>query len=355
MKVLDLFSGIGGMSLGLERAGMQTIQFCEIEPFCREVLKRHWPGVPIHDDIRSLRGDDYRGVDIIAGGFPCQDASVAGKGAGLAGERTGLWREFARLVAECRPRWVLAENVPGLRTRGADRVLSDLETLGYTARPLVVGAWAVGAPHRRDRVWIVADRDSGAIRNESGRCSGQSGAGETDHRELGAAMANRDGRGFDGIWKSHRRTWSATDDEGASGHIADGCDGAAMEHAAGRGFGERGGAPDPRHGGNADGTRSPMGNSNRSGSQERSSTAESGDLGFAIWKRHMFPAGPGPYQHEWEPPRVLSRTQSGMGSDVDGLPERLVPRERREALRALGNSVVPQVVEAIGRAIMSVA
>ena len=168
MRVLDLFSGIGGFSLGLESTGgFETVGFCEIEPFPREVLARHWPGVSIHDDIQTLtaesvswlRAEADRGIDLVCGGFPCTDISVAGKGAGIEGPRSGLWGEFARLVVELRPDWVLAENVGALRTRGIDRVCSDLEAEGYAVWPLVVGAWAVGAPHRRERVWIVAHRD----------------------------------------------------------------------------------------------------------------------------------------------------------------------------------------------------
>lgn len=165
IRVIDVFSGIGGFSLGLESTGgFQTVAFCEIEAFPREVLAVHWPEVPCFTDVRELKlslGD----ADMIVGGFPCQDISVAGKGAGIDGERSGLWRELFRLVRECRPRWVLVENVSALRTRGADRVLADLEAEGYSCWPLVVGAWAVGAPHKRDRVWIVAHKQgSGQLR-----------------------------------------------------------------------------------------------------------------------------------------------------------------------------------------------
>ncbi len=159
--VLDLFSGIGGLSLGLHWAGMRTAAFCESDPFARSVLRRHWPGVPVYDDIRTLtaarlRDDGVPPPWLVCGGFPCQDVSLAGRGAGIEGARTGLWSHMARLVAECRLRWVVAENVPGLRGRGADRVLHDLESAGYACWPLVVGAVHAGAPHRRARVWLVA-------------------------------------------------------------------------------------------------------------------------------------------------------------------------------------------------------
>lgn len=160
MNVLDLFSGIGGFSLGLERAGMRTVAFCEIEPFPRAVLAKHWPHVPCYDDVRTLSAGrlaaDGINVDVICGGFPCQDISSAGRGAGLAGERSGLWSEYARLVGELRPRYVIVENVAALLGRGLYRVLGDLAALGYDAEWHCIPASAIGAPHRRDRVWIVA-------------------------------------------------------------------------------------------------------------------------------------------------------------------------------------------------------
>ena len=164
-RLLDLFSGIGGFSLGLERSrAFKTVAFCEIEPFCQRVLKKHWPNVPCYEDIRTLTATrlaaDGIGVDAICGGFPCQDISVAGKGAGLAGERSGLWREYARLIGELKERqkieYVLLENVAALLGRGMGDVLRDLAALGFDAEWHCIPASAVGLPHIRDRVWIVA-------------------------------------------------------------------------------------------------------------------------------------------------------------------------------------------------------
>lgn len=160
MRVLDLFSGIGGFSLGLERAGMKTVAFCEIDPFCRRVLAKHWPETPCYDDVRTLTAerlasDGVGPVDVICGGFPCQDISEAGLGAGLDGERSGLWSEIARLVREIRPAFVVVENVSALLGRGMDRVLGDMATLGYNAVWHCIQAADVGAQHIRDRVWIV--------------------------------------------------------------------------------------------------------------------------------------------------------------------------------------------------------
>ncbi len=161
MNVLDLFSGIGGFSLGLERTGgFQTVAFCEIDPFCRRVLAKHWPDVRQYEDVRTLTAEQLRAdgiaVDVICGGFPCQDISLAGKGAGIEGERSGLWSEYARLIGELRPRYAIVENVAALLKRGLNRVLGDLAAIGYDAEWHCIPASAVNAPHRRDRVWIIA-------------------------------------------------------------------------------------------------------------------------------------------------------------------------------------------------------
>lgn len=156
MKVLDLFSGIGGFSLGLERAGMETVAFCEIDKKAQLVLKKHWPNVPIYEDVSTLKGDEIGSVDVICGGFPCQDISTAGKGAGLAGERSGLWYEFHRLIKEIKPKYAIIENVSALRSRGLEQVLRSLAEIGYDAEWHCITASSIGAPHRRDRIWILA-------------------------------------------------------------------------------------------------------------------------------------------------------------------------------------------------------
>lgn len=161
LKLLDLFSGIGGFSLGLERSGyFETVAFCEIEEYPRKVLARHWPEVPCYGDIRELNASrlaaDGIAVDAICGGFPCQDISTAGKGAGIEGERSGLWTEYARLIGELRPRVVIVENVAALLGRGMGRVLGDLSEHGYDAEWSVIRASDLGAPHHRARLWMVA-------------------------------------------------------------------------------------------------------------------------------------------------------------------------------------------------------
>lgn len=161
MRVLDLFSGIGGFSLGLERAGMQTVAFCEIDKACRQRLSERWPTVHIFRDVRKLTNLSliWHGIykiDVICGGFPCQDISNSGKRVGIKGERSGLWKEFARLIGDIRPRFAIVENVAAINFRGLGRVLGDLSEIGYDAQWDVIPASAIGATHERERCWIIA-------------------------------------------------------------------------------------------------------------------------------------------------------------------------------------------------------
>lgn len=187
LKVLDLFSGIGGFSLGLEKAGMETVAFCEIDPLARRVLKKHWTRVPVFKDVKNLKyylGQDseamvlddgdivdvYAGkIDVICGGFPCQDISVAGKGKGLKGERSGLWTEFKRLIQEIKPRYAIVENVANLRGKGLAQVIQDLRQIGYDCEWHIISARSVGAPHLRERIWIIAYPNSTELRDGSKR------------------------------------------------------------------------------------------------------------------------------------------------------------------------------------------
>ena len=264
MRVLDLFSGIGGFSLGLERAGMRTVQFVEIDPFCRAVLAQHWPDVPCHDDIRTFHAPAGF-ADVICGGFPCQDISLAGAGAGLAGERSGLWSEYARLIGEARPRYVIVENVSALLSRGLGDVLGDLAALGYDAEWHCIPASAVGAPHRRDRIWIVAYpyQHVGVERWPRDAEQGTGGR-DADRSLIRAVMADAIGERLEGLQQSGPAT-----------------------------------APAYR----------------------------SGDGRDTGW---------------W-------RTEPDVGRVADGVPARV------DRLRSLGNAVVPQIPEIIGRAIMSAA
>lgn len=284
MTVGDVFAGIGGLSLGLERAGFDVRWQIECDDYATAILERHWPHVPRRRDVRLADAATLEWVDCIAGGFPCTDISTAGRGAGLAGRQSGLWYEYARLVHTLRPRWVCIENVPALRTRGADVILRDLDTAGYTCWPVVVGARHVGAPHRRDRVFLLG-------RLADAQCHGLEGA---DAARATPAAAERGRR----VLLAHG-------------------------HDEGQG-------------------------------SERTAPRTAGALRDELdrcreWRR--WPAGPGAAQHEWEAPRTL---ESRVGRATHGLSARLAGRRRRNALTALGNAVVPQVAELIGRAVLAV-
>jgi len=179
LRVLDLFAGIGGFSLGLERTGgFETGAFCEIDPKARLVLSKHWPDVPIFEDITTLTKERLTSIgpiDVITGGFPCQDISLAGKGAGLEGSRSGLWYEYHRIIEETQPKYAIIENVSALRSRGLDQVLRSLSEIGYDAEWHCIPASVVGAPHRRDRIWIVAYPNSQWGKTLRGECTDTSG------------------------------------------------------------------------------------------------------------------------------------------------------------------------------------
>ncbi len=285
MRVLDLFSGIGGFSLGLERAGMRTVAFCEIDPYCQAVLRKHWPGVPIYDDVRSLSVGQIGSIDVICGGFPCQDISIAGRGAGINGERSGLWGEYARLIRELRPRYAIVENVTALLSRGLGRVLGDLAALGYDAEWHCIPASAIGAPHRRDRIWIVAYPRS-------------SGRGTRDIRH----------QGNDGQQIAARRAVVTAEPSKASSPVADA---------------KRQRVPD-------DGQGSP----HQAQGEVQGSSEERQWLRLDLGER---------LNDVWG----VWSTEPDVGRVANGVPARV------DRLRGLGNAVVPQIPEIIGRAIMS--
>ena len=161
VRHLDLFSGIGGFALAAQMVGgIETVGFCEIDPWAQKVLSKNFPGVPCHDDVKTFNPKDYGRIDIITGGYPCQPFSTAGKRQGEEDDRH-LWPFMLEIIKRKRPSWVLAENVVGHITMGIDKVFSDLETEGYAATSIVVPACAVNANHRRSRVWIIANADGG--------------------------------------------------------------------------------------------------------------------------------------------------------------------------------------------------
>lgn len=306
LRVLDLFSGIGGFSLGLERTGgFQTVAFCEFDPFCRQVLARHWPGVPIFHDVRELDGEQFRGaVDVVCGGFPCQDLSVAGRQAGIDAERSGLWFHLARIIGEVGPCYAVVENVPALlsgdRGRWFGRVLGDLAEVGYDAEWHCIPASHVGAPHRRDRVWVIAYPHRLELRDQSRPSSRSSGAPLPRDDGAERVMAHPNSGRLKGRPKC--------DSEQREGrhrqfrHDPLGC----------------GVAGKPRHVADARGSGS----------------------SFWTWAEGERPHAAVTRSRWWA-------TESDVGRVADGVPNRV------DRLRALGNAVVPQVVEMIGRSILS--
>ncbi len=310
MATLDLFSGIGAFSLGLERTGgFRTVAFCEIDPFARRVLAKHWPEVPQYDDVRTLTADRLQAdsifPDVICGGFPCQDISVAGRGAGIGGERSGLWSEFARIIGEVGPRYIIVENVAALLGRGLGSVLGDLASLGYDAEWHCIPASAVGAPHIRDRVWIVAYSECAERWSQRGPCDGlaQREIGLSQREEGPGRFASDGSQMADAIGARLERCAIHAE------HAADECEAA-----------ERSGAVS-----NTESNRRPT---------EREWTPPR----YADGLRELL-AG---RRTSWEPEPAVGRL-------VDGPASRLY---RRERLTALGNSLVPQIPELIGEAIL---
>ena len=294
MKVLDLFSGIGGFSLGLERAGMETIAFCEFDEHAQKVLRKHWPDVPIHSDVRSLNGHDYRGtVDVVCGGFPCQDLSTAGKRIGFDGERSSLYGQMLRIIGECMPRYAIFENVTGLisgdKGRWFAKFLYDLAEIGFDAEWHCITASDLGAHHHRDRVWIIA------YPNVHGK------------RKF-----------WDGETLRHQQQHNQTKKYGRE-LINDGINGNSQTQVA---YASR--------------TRSEVGMAEQGIRQEgyaRISVHLSNEIRRAKGESGM---------EGWS-------TEPELGRLAHGVPN------RSHRLKQLGNAVVPQIPEAIGRAIMEVA
>jgi DNA (cytosine-5)-methyltransferase 1 len=294
VKVLDLFSGIGGFSLGLERAGMETIAFCEFDEHAQKVLRKHWPDVPIYDDVRTLNGYDYRGtVDVVCGGFPCQDLSTAGKRIGFDGERSSLYGEMLRIIGECMPRYAIFENVTGLisgdKGKWFAKFLYDLAKIGFDAEWHCITASDIGAHHHRDRVWVIAYPNLHGER--------KLWDGETLHNQQQHNQTQKYGREL----------------------INDGINGNSQTQVA-----------------HASRTRSEVGLAEQGIRQE----------GYARISVHL--------SNEIR----RARRESGMeGWSIEPELGRLahgVPN-RSHRLKQLGNAVVPQIPEAIGRAIMEVA
>ena len=287
LRTLDLFAGIGGFSLGLERTGgFETVAFCEIEPYPQKVLANHWPGVPIYDDVRELTADrllsDGIGIDVITGGFPCQDISHAGNQAGISeGTRSGLWSECARLLGELRPQYAIFENVTALLSgdngRWFEQVLWDISQVGYDAEWHCIPASELGAHHHRDRVWIIAYPS------------------EDRHHQLPL--------------EAKLSEWHELMRAGAEGGVDNVADTISKGSQGFTGYGENGSKPRWQHKG-----------------QDRSACPESLLANSSAWA-----------------------SEPDVGRVANGVPA------RSHRLKSLGNAVVPQIPELIGRAILEAA
>lgn len=299
MRVLDLFSGIGGFSLGLESAGMETVAFCEQDKFCQKVLAHHWPTLPIHSDITELNGYEYRGsVELVCGGFPCQPFSVAGKQLGKEDDRA-LWPEMLRVIREVAPRWVIGENVSGIIPMELDQVLSDLEGEGYTCWTFVLPACAVNAHHRRDRVWVVAYSDSNSEPDVAINA-------ETPRQLVAHSKCGARGEGIIGTYGDQ------SDERGE----------ATQRRKNPKGFGINGEA---------------VSNAHISHQQRR-------DASIGIQQEHPKPDFNSDTRGQQAAPLWLS--EPNVGRVADGVPN------RTHRLKALGNAVVPPLVAEIGRIVM---
>jgi DNA (cytosine-5)-methyltransferase 1 len=327
----SLFAGIGGMDLGLERSGMSCQWQVEIDAYARRVLAKHWPGARQWGNIKTFIPDTTGerlgawgpgriaarrqrrarsafaaqwSVDLIAGGFPCQDISYAGKGAGLAGKRSRLWHEFARVVRVLEPRYVLVENVSALLTRGLDAVLGTLASFGYDCEWACIPAAAVGAPHIRDRVFILAHRD--------GR-SGESGA-ERPGRQAGPDA------GGGGVWP-------------AVGVLAD-ADGLRQPQ-------QKGGVTQDRRRPIHGSQQGVVSNAQRAIMERRPRFGEDAREELAALARDCLSV-----RGQWHSDPA-DGPEPRVGRMAHGIPHRV------DRIRGLGNAVVPQVAEWIGRRIMA--
>jgi DNA (cytosine-5)-methyltransferase 1 len=297
LATLDLFSGIGGFARGFEATGsIETTCFVEQDPYCQAVLRHHWPDVPILGDIRDVKGCELPiQPDVICGGFPCQPFSQAGKQLAQDDPRH-LWPEMFRLIRECRPAWIVGENVAGLIKLGLDEVLSDLEGEGYATRTFNLPACAVGAPHIRQRLWIIAHADSQGEPDKPFDGAGQLGFGFVADTKRGRRGQNREQRGLDKVSRS-----------GAHAKLP-----------------IKKSSPDVADTDNAD---------RRRGTERR----QVGDGELELHGEERPANRPEDY---WQ-------SEPAVGRLADGIPNRV------SQLRALGNTIIPQIAEEIGHAIVA--
>jgi DNA (cytosine-5)-methyltransferase 1 len=319
LKLLDLFSGIGGFSLGLESTGgFETIAFVEKDDFCQKVLKKHWPNTTIEGDIRNVKGDKYE-ADIITGGFPCQPFSVAGKRKGTDDDRY-LWDETIRVVRECKPRWFIGENVEGLININNGLVLrqvqTDLEKEGFEVQCLVIPASGIGAWHQRKRIWILAHNVSnsntrfgiGQRKEIQTRRSSTSSSGE----DVSNSESSRYRGGSSEECKNGEWSFLQREQKGSKmGGEIKGCDGDVPNSDSERLEGHRNKQQLQKNGG------------------EKYSIGNSNDETKESW---------------WQTQSRICGVPNGVSFELD--------KGRNNRIKSLGNSIVPQIVRQLGFAIL---
>jgi DNA (cytosine-5)-methyltransferase 1 len=314
LKHLDLFSGIGGFSLGLESAGLvETVAFCDFDQYCQKVLKKNFPGVPVYGDVKELNHDKLKAdgidqIDIITGGYPCQPFSVAGRKKGEEDPRH-VWPEMFRLIQELRPTWVIGENVGGHIKLGLDSVLENLESEGYSARTFSISASSIGANHKRERVWIVAHSNEMSGQYLRGQKSEQrqetfEGTSERSGTPISMANSERLGR-TEGTEKSKELEREESSDQ--LDHCGEGCTKCQSCQTMANSEGSEGNVNDSNGG-------------NGKAPQEELFGKHGSARGVSAW---------------WS-------VEPSVGRVAHGVPDRV------DRLKCLGNSVVPQIPYVIG-------
>ena len=379
MKILDLFSGIGGFSLGLERAGFKTIAFCEIDKYCKLVLQKHWKGVKMYNDVREItkarfETDGIELPEIITGGFPCQPFSVAGKQKGTSDDRH-LWPEMFRIIKEFKPRWVIGENVKGITNIQDglvfETVCTNLEGEGYEVRAFNIPAAGVGAPHRRERIWIVAH--SNDTRNRTPEYETNKDGQKTDERrqEQSQLKSSRHGENVENSRRTlrqgssireknedetrkedadqHQRSSSSPEPNVANAESIKSREQTqrqGWENSTRRSIDSRGDSKkrseDNVANANINGTeRNQSEDRERSRTQQSSQDVANASAGRrASQKTEVSTRGNGIEHQSWW------QSEPDVGRVAHGIPGRV------HRLKALGNSIVPQIAEEIGKAIM---
>ena len=292
LRTLDLFSGIGGFSLGLESTGFfETIGFVEKDKFCQKVLKKHWSNINIEEDIRNVKGEKYQ-ADVVTGGFPCQPFSVAGKRKSTADDRY-LWDEMLRVIRETKPRWVIGENVEGIVNINEGmvlrQVLNDLENEGFKSQCIIIPASGIGAWHQRKRIWIMAYSDSNRYVSEIRRGNGEEKGIPVQDREKDST--SRKSIGTSDVWQTNKEYVPNTNIKGLERH--------RDEYEL------------------------------REAKQEKNFIWSSNDGTKKSW---------------WQIESELCGTVNGVSYELD--------KDRSNRIKSLGNSIVPQIARQIGLSIM---